>query len=297
MVLEGPSIKDQSEYSTQAALSIAQLLKFNCVKHARKQTAFSPSVRHSSEQETPLPVYIGLMLHAKTRKGNLIDKLSNLGLCISYDRVLSLSAEMGNSVCQRHHMEQVVCPPALKQGVLTISAVDNIDHNPSATTAIDSFHGTGTSLIQYPSNTSDKEEHNPPAIVTGGNSGCKTSCTDVQPITSNVKQAAIHSSSVTSLKRNEYKLHVEVEYKWLENARCVLEENRELENVSWAAYHAENQEARDITVTPTALLPLFQESAHTVAMIRHSIDIVRNAEEHLNSGQTPVLTLDQPLLL
>ena len=166
MVLEGPSIKDQSEYSTQAALSIAQLLKFNSVKYARKQTAFSPSVRHSSEQETPLPVCIGLILHAKTRKRNLVDKLSNLGLCISYDRVLSLSAEIGNNVCQRYHMEQVVCPPALKQGVLAISAVDNIDHNTSATTATDSLHGT---------NTSDKEEHNPPAIVTGGNSGCKTS--------------------------------------------------------------------------------------------------------------------------
>ena len=71
---------------------------------------------------------------------------------------------------QRYHMEQVVCLPALKQGVLTISSVDNIDHNHSATTATDSFHGTGISLIQYPSNTSDKEEHNPPAIC------CSTHC-------------------------------------------------------------------------------------------------------------------------
>ena len=76
---------------------------------------------------------------------NLVDKLSNLGLCISYDRVLSLSEEMGNSVCQQYHKEQVVCLPAINQVVLTISAVDNIDHNPSATTATDSFHGTGIS--------------------------------------------------------------------------------------------------------------------------------------------------------
>ena len=45
----------------------------------------------------------------------------------------------------------------------------------------------------------------------------------------------------------------------------------------------------------TSLLPLFQESVHTVAMIRHSIDVVRNAVQHLNPGQTPVLTCDQPL--
>ena len=40
--------------------------------------------------------------------------LFNLGLSISYDRVLHLSAEMGNHVCQRFHVEQVVCPPMLK---------------------------------------------------------------------------------------------------------------------------------------------------------------------------------------
>jgi len=48
-------------------------------------------------------------------------------------------------------------------------------------------------------------------------------------------------------------------------------------------------------ICPTALLPLFLESAHTVAMIKHSMDVVRNAVEHLNPGQIPVLTFDQPL--
>ena len=48
-------------------------------------------------------------------------------------------------------------------------------------------------------------------------------------------------------------------------------------------------------VTPTALLPLFQESAHTVAMIKHAMDMVRCAVEHLNAGQTPVITVDQLL--
>ena len=30
-------------------------------------------------------------------------------------------------------------------------------------------------------------------------------------------------------------------------------------------------------------------------MIRHSMDVVKNAVEHVNPGQTPVVTLDQPL--
>ena len=98
-----------------------------------------------------------------------------------------------------------------------------------------------------------------------------------------------------SLARENYKKHAEGEYRWLENARHVLEEDAELENVSWAAYHAKHQESQDKIITPTALLPLFQESAHTVAMIKHSMDVVKSAVEHLNREKTPVLTFDQPL--
>ena len=57
------------------------------------------------------------------------------------------------------------------------------------------------------------------------------------------------------------------------------------DNISWAAYHdhASNQEPRDHVITSTALLPLFQESAHTVAMIKHSLDVIKTAVEHLNT--------------
>jgi hypothetical protein len=44
----------------------------------------------------------------------------------------------------------VVCPAILQKGLFTTSAVDNIDHNPSATTATTSFHGTGISVFQHP---------------------------------------------------------------------------------------------------------------------------------------------------
>ena len=70
--------------------------------------------------------------------------------------------------------------------------------------------------------------------------------------------------------------------------------DRSSENTSWAAYHARNQECGDQIITHTALLLLFQESAHTVAMIRHSLDVVESAVEHLNAGQASVLTFDQP---
>ena len=73
---------------------------------------------------------------------------------------------------------------------------------------------------------------------------------------------------------------------------------KEDEMISWAAYHASQQEARppqDMNVALSSLLPLFHDEAHSVAMIRHSMDIVKMAVDVLNPGQIPVLTCDQPL--
>ena len=47
----------------------------------------------------------------------------------------------------------MVCPPQLKNGVFTTPAVDNINHQTSATTAKSSFNGTGISMFQHFSNT------------------------------------------------------------------------------------------------------------------------------------------------
>lgn len=105
------------ECSTPAALSIAQILKYNSIKHMCKEVDATLSVRHNPTQETSLLLYIELMLHAKTQKRDLVDKLFNLDLSISCDHVLRLSAEMGNSVCQRFHVERVVCPSMLKSNM------------------------------------------------------------------------------------------------------------------------------------------------------------------------------------
>lgn len=88
--------------------------------------------------------------HAVSRKRGLIDTLFSLGMCVSYDRLLQVSADIANGVCQRFKLEDVVCPPKMRNGLFTTAAVDNIDDNPSSGTSRDSFHGTGVSLIQHP---------------------------------------------------------------------------------------------------------------------------------------------------
>ena len=152
MVMEGPSNQDQMADSTPAALAIAQMLKFNSKKYNRMHgTIASVTVRHTAAQETPVPTYTEMMLHAHTRKRELVGKLSHLGMSISYDCVLQLSAQIGNSVYQQFHREQVVCSPKMRSKVFTTAAVDNIDHSASATTEKESFNGTAISLLQHPS--------------------------------------------------------------------------------------------------------------------------------------------------
>lgn len=53
---------------------------------------------------------------------------------------------------------RVVCPPQLNKGLFTVGALDNLDHNPSSTTAQSSFHGTGISISQFPTSTNPGEE-------------------------------------------------------------------------------------------------------------------------------------------
>lgn len=91
-------------------------------------------MRHNRDRETPLPTYIGLKIYAETRSRSLIDAMSKMGLFISYDRMMSISTDAANSVCSRFEKD----------------AVDNVDNNPSATTAKDSFHETTISLVQRP---------------------------------------------------------------------------------------------------------------------------------------------------
>lgn len=84
----------------QTTLSISQLILFNSTKRRRSRETCT-SHYHSTDREPPLPVYLGLMMHAETRKCTLVNELYNLGLSISYDRVLEVSTEMGNNICAR----------------------------------------------------------------------------------------------------------------------------------------------------------------------------------------------------
>ena len=65
--------------------------------------------------------------------------------------------------------------------------------------------------------------------------------------------------------------------------------------MSWAAYHPRHRPVGRNVICPKARQSLFHESAQSVAMVTHAMDIVKKAVQHLNAGQTTVVSLDQPL--
>ena len=263
MILESPSIHDNNEASTSAALSIAQLLKFNCIKHKHKHKQATPTIRHSIDQETPVPIYIGLMLHAHSCKRDLVDRLYSLGMSISYDHVLRLTAQMGSSVCEKFHRELAVCPRKLRYQVFTSAAVDNADHNSTSTKSKDAFHGTSISLNRHPPHNGAGVDRSISFAETSVDGRSKAVdrlphfSTDVPPVNGSIKISAVSTSSVTSLKRDGFKQQVKNDYLWFDHIKHALEGEIDiLEDISWAAYHASRQSPEGCeAICPTALLP------------------------------------------
>ena len=57
--------------------------------------------RHAKSRETPIVIYTGLMIFAKTRQRAIIDILSSHGLCITYERVQEISTNLTKNVCDQ----------------------------------------------------------------------------------------------------------------------------------------------------------------------------------------------------
>ena len=305
MILYGPSIQTQASPSAkaQSGLSIAQLLMFN--SYLRRRDGELKRQRHSKTRETPLPVYIGLSIHAKTRSRDLVENMHSLGLCVSYDRVLAISTELGNSVCRRYHEENVVCPPNLRMGLFTTAAVDNIDHNPSSTTAQDSFHGTGISMFQHATAELPGDER-PSIVLEQTVTGGTKSVVELPNTYAEVTPAVLPNKYVPVPETlgqmrgdgNIVEQAIKKEFTWLETTKEIAnQENlQDDQQMSWSAHHASEGQHDEITQSViSSLLPLFPDQAKSVAMIRHSMDIIKACVNHLNPGQVPVIAMDQPL--
>ena len=83
---------------------------------------------------------------------------------------------------------------------------------------------------------------------------------------------------------------------WLKMTQeLVAKEKLDAKDMSWAAYRASQGSLTSYEPAIITLLPMFVENAHSLAMIAHSMRVIKAAVQHVNPEQTPVIALDQPL--
>ncbi|KAG1656278.1 LMBR1 domain-containing protein 2 [Nymphon striatum] len=286
MLLNGPNVTGQDETETQACLTISQLIHFN----AKNKAPVAKKSRHSKKREPPLPLYVGLNVHTLTRSKNLVNNLCMLGISVSYDRIIELENLLSDVVCKRFGEEGLVCPSQLRKGLFTVGALDNIDYNPSSTTAKDSFHGTGISIFQFPTATNPGKCSYPIVVqskVSSTEYSLPESYTTVPAVDCKISHLTVPEATITEIEGNLEGAKTE-KVGWTQRAIELLtkEQLEKEDEINWAAFHASKQPQPIDPAALTSLLPLFYEKAATLAMVKHGMDIQRQITTYLNPGQT-----------
>ena len=168
-----------------------------------------------------------------------------------------------------------------RPGIFTVGALDNLDHNPSSATARDSFHGTGISLVQFPSSSStgDQNQLTLPSTSTPKNHQLPDNYTTV-PVFELAKASVdiLKPPNRIATISGHYRRRKNKENCWLEHAAELLEMDtlEKGDTVAWASYYASTQIATDQShLTLTQLMPLFYEKAATAAMVKHGMTVLQ----------------------
>ena len=170
-----------------------------------------------------------------------------------------------------------------------MGALDNIAHNTSSTTSVSSFHGTGISIFQFPTESVPGEIRPPLVVRLPGteHQGLPESYTMVPTVALNTSSVSFFCTSLqpnTSSKRSERWEAKQQESRWVNHTLSELSNDdvSAEDSITWAAYHSKNQQQMNDPTAITAFLPLFYEKADTPAMINHGMDVLRGATSFLN---------------
>ena len=132
---------------SQAALTAAGLITYNIRTIQRPRITNLDNRHHDNEKKTSINIFIGLKLYSTVRSRTLVDCLFQLGICISYDRILSITKSLYEALRTTFGHYKIFLPTNLKKGCFTVSAKDNIDKNATENLVQSQFHGTGIWLF------------------------------------------------------------------------------------------------------------------------------------------------------
>lgn len=275
----------QSYSTTSIAENLASLIKSNSKKVRRSESVVH--TRNVLSREQPLHLYCGLLLHASTRQKHLVNEFAHLGLSVSYNRVLEIETAITNKICELYAEDNRICPPNLNLNVLTTSAIDNIDHNPSSNGAAYSFHGTGISLIQHPTTTQLSTSQ---LTLTKKDFETKPIRLPQSYYKINYFADGIGEVPLVDLDWNEDNLKldpVKSIQEWLSS---------DMDNIiSWASFHSRQSSPVKQPICKTNMLPLLKDSINSDSVVRHCLDIIIDSTSKINPNQIPVCNGDAPV--
>ena len=135
--------------------TICQLIVFNSKQHSRRSRSIENqgrvSIQHHRDSECPTIQYMTIKLYPTVRSKTLIQILFRFGIVLSYDRILSFLDELSQVVKVLYaDSDDKALPSTVRKGLFTIFIDDNLDKNSSSVDAKKNFHGTGSSIIQIP---------------------------------------------------------------------------------------------------------------------------------------------------
>ena len=108
----------------------------------------SNAVRHSRDKECPINRYIYLNLYSIVRSKSFVQILFQLGIVLSYDRILSFVNEV-SQVVKNLHSGNKVLHFTLRMGIFTSFIDDNLYKNSSSVDAKARFHGTAMLVVKF----------------------------------------------------------------------------------------------------------------------------------------------------
>ena len=227
----------------------------------------------------------------------MVEELHRLGLSVSYNRVKYLERKIGHSVLEQFHAENLGCPTEMRFDLFTVGAVDNIDHNPSARTSKDSFHGTAISLFQARLNVNDGRKRE--FVISKGKFRLSDDFTNLPQIAEvglakgpqNVGIQTVHTEDTFLASE------IEKEEEWARTVALQIHNEQDVEDPelisTWSAYHGRN--SNKVVPWIGGLFSLFTDSSSSPSMLLHAIELVKKSVNFLNPDQIPIITGDQPV--
>ena len=111
-----------STSASQCTLNIAGMIIYNYMKgtQVHEKPHENVSINQLTKRETPIITYMSLKLYSSIRSKSLLQRLHQIGICSSYNRVIDLLSGWAENALKVYKAIDQVRPLKLHSGVFTV---------------------------------------------------------------------------------------------------------------------------------------------------------------------------------